>query len=642
MSTLTSLEEFRRYADGLPIFIWTQAADGRIDWANQTSRDFVGLPEAIVTTPAGWAQLIHPDDLEAVIAAFGSAVERRATYEIEHRIKPATADASAYRWVHARSTPQFNSQGELVSWLGSGTDIHDARMRTAERAAFLADLAEKEADSFKTIADSVPLMMWSARADGWIDWYNRRWYEYTGQTPTGAAGWGWQHVYHPDELTRITDAWAHSIATGEPFGTELRMRRADGTFRMFLVRAAPICNRAGKISRWFGTNTDIDFGYNLRMRERNIAQTFQDAALQVQLPNVPGLSFDAIYEAAQSDAFVGGDWFDAFRLIDGRVALSVGDVAGSGLKAAVTMGSLRQSIRTATLINPDPIAVLDAVDRIVRDTGPELFATAFVAVFDPIAGELRYASAGHPPPILRRRDGSVGTLSHSGLPLGLRQRDFAISPCLAIEPGMLLVLYTDGLTEFNRDPVSGEAKVIAAVSAVSAPEQPAHDIYHAVIDAAGPHDDIAILTAFFGDDIERRDGRHGVWSWTFDATDADAARATRRAFAGLLTDGGMSAYDVTSAELVFAELIGNVLRYASRNVRVALDRSGESPVLHVVDEGSGFEHNPRLPNDLLSESGRGLYIVSHLAKELSIARRPVGGSHMRAVLSGNSGRGPAF
>jgi serine phosphatase RsbU (regulator of sigma subunit) len=198
---------------------------------------------------------------------------------------------------------------------------------------------------------------------------------------------------------------------------------------------------------------------------------------------------------AQSDALIGGDWFDAFRLIDGRVALSVGDVAGSGLKASVTMASLRQSIRTATLINPDPIAVLDAVDRIVRDMGPELFATAFVSVFDPVHGELRYASAGHPPPLVRRRDGSISALAHSALPLGLREREFEISPSLTIEPGMLLVMYTDGLTEFGRDPVSGEAKVVDALRAVDAADSPAHHIYHHVIDAAGPHDDIAILTA---------------------------------------------------------------------------------------------------------------------------------------------------
>ncbi len=616
----------------LPIFVWTQLPDGRIDWANRTWYDFVDLPEELARSPEGWARIIHPDDLAGVRATFATITRERTTLELEHRVRPANAGADAYRWILSRLTPQFDARGEITHWLGTGTDIHDTRIRAAERAALGSKLAEREAESFRTLADGVPQMIWSARPDGWIEWYNRRWYEYTGQTPEEAAGLGWHGVAHPEELPRITSQWTRAFAAGSPFETEMRMRRADGVYRMFLTRAAPMHEDQGEIVRWFGTCTDIDSEYNLRMRERRIAQTFQDAALEVQLPTVPGLSFDAIYEPAQSDALVGGDWFDAFRLVDGRVVVSVGDVAGSGLKAAVTMASLRQSIRTASRINPDPIAVLDAVDRIVRDMEADVFATAFVAVFDPVAGDLRYASAGHPPPLVRDRHGRITVLTHPALPLGLRQRDFEISPSLAIEPGMLLVMYTDGLTEFGRDPVAGEAKAIAALTTVDASDAPAHAIYRAVIDAAGPHDDIAILTAYFDDEIERRNGTHGVWSWTFDATDERAARSTQHAFAGVLAAGGMLDDDVVSAELVFAELIGNVLRYAPRNVRVALDRTGDNPVLHVVDEGAGFEHNPHLPVDVLSEHGRGLYIVSHLSKELSITRRVLGGSHMRAVL----------
>jgi PAS domain S-box-containing protein len=630
----TAVHEFRRYADSLPIFVWTQTRDGRIDWANRTWHDYVQLPEKIATTPEGWAEVIHPDDLASVLDVFGQAINGRTVFECEHRIKPAGAAEDAYRWMLARATPQFDAAGQVVSWLGTGIDIHDARMRGAERAALLAQLAEKEAESFRTIADSVPQMMWSARADGWVEWYNRRWYEYTGQTRPQAEGWGWHSVHHPDELPRLQRGWTASLAAAEPFEMEVRMRGADGGYRMFLSRAIPLRDAAGTVVRWFGTSTDIDFEYNLRMRERRIAQTFQNAALQATLPTVPGIEFDAIYVPAQSDALIGGDWFDAFRLMDGRIVMSVGDVAGNGLNAAVTMGSLRQSIRTAALINPDPIAVLAAVDRIARDMSADLFATAFIAVFDPIHHELRYASAGHPPPLLRTREGNVTTLGTSSLPLGLRQRDFELAPFVAIEPGTLLVMYTDGLSELDRDPVAGEARLLATLRTLEPREHPAHELYHAIVTGPGPHDDIAILTATFSDDVELTDRARGIWRWTFDVTDAAAARATRNAFAALLARAGLAADDIVSAELVFAELVGNVVRYAARTVRVALDVTAESPVLHVLDEGSGFEHNPRLPGDMLSEHGRGLYIVSHLTQELSITRRTVGGSHMRAVLSG--------
>lgn len=123
----------------------------------------------------------------------------------------------------------------------------------------------------------------------------------------------------------------------------------------------------GSIMRWAGSATDVhdrraaaDVLRQHYARDHEASLAFQNAALPQSLPTVPGLAFDAIYEAAGEDAFVGGDWYDAFRLPDGRVVISVGDVVGSGLGAAVTMGAVRQVIRGAAQVFPEPAAVLDA------------------------------------------------------------------------------------------------------------------------------------------------------------------------------------------------------------------------------------------------------------------------------------------
>ncbi len=126
-----------------------------------------------------------------------------------------------------------------------------------------------------------------------------------------------------------------------------------------------------------------------------------------------------------------------------------------------------------------------------------------------------------------------------------------------------------------------------------------------------------------------------MWSWTFEASDAEAAYAARNEFTHVLRDNGMSDNEVENAHVVFGELVGNVVRYAPGTIRKALDRTSTSPVLHVLDDGSGFEYNRALPSDVMAESGRGLYVVSHLTKELSITRRRGAGSHTRAVLCGN-------
>src|SRR5215212_2412499 len=96
-----------------------------------------------------------------------------------------------------------------------------------------------------------------ADAEGWIFWYNRRWYEYTGTTPAEMEGWGWQSVHDPAMLPEVMERWKGSIATGEPFDMVFPLRGADGLFRSFLTRVQPLRDKDGRIIRWFGTNTDI-------------------------------------------------------------------------------------------------------------------------------------------------------------------------------------------------------------------------------------------------------------------------------------------------------------------------------------------------------------------------------------------------
>jgi len=125
-------------------------------------------------------------------------------------------------------------------------------------AKFRTEEALKESEEqFRTLADSIPNLTWWANADGYITWYNQRWYEYTGTTPQEMEGWGWQSVHDPEVLPKVLERWKASIATGEPFDMEFPLRGADGIFRPFLTRVMPLTDSAGKVLRWFGTNIDI-------------------------------------------------------------------------------------------------------------------------------------------------------------------------------------------------------------------------------------------------------------------------------------------------------------------------------------------------------------------------------------------------
>ncbi len=127
----------------------------------------------------------------------------------------------------------------------------------AERSKSRADLEASERNA-RLIVDSIPTLAWTARVDGWLDFFNRRWFEYTGTTAEQMNGWGWKSVHDPASLPEVTERWETSIRTGQPFEMIFPLRRADGTFRAHLTRVHPIVDADGKVTRWFGTNTDIE------------------------------------------------------------------------------------------------------------------------------------------------------------------------------------------------------------------------------------------------------------------------------------------------------------------------------------------------------------------------------------------------
>ncbi len=234
------------------------------------------------------------------------------------------------------------------------------------------------------------------------------------------------------------------------------------------------------------------------MRERHVAATLQQAFMPQEFPVRPGVSFDALYRPGKGDATLGGDWYDAFETRRGDIVVAIGDVTGNGVQAARTMVQLREAVRVASVRTVDPADILCmANDALFVESG-DRYASAWVGVLPASATTMTYASAGHPPPFVRYRDGRVVQLRHAGQMLGvLRDCEIQNEP-LAIEPGMLLVLYTDGLTEIGHDVVAGEREIAQVLldPTFAANPLPARALERAIVD--GPaHDDLAILTLRF-------------------------------------------------------------------------------------------------------------------------------------------------
>ena len=117
--------------------------------------------------------------------------------------------------------------------------------------------SETREQQFRTLANSIPQLAWMANQEGYIFWYNDRWYDYTGTTLEEMEGWGWRKVHHPDEVERVVERIKVAFATGEPWEDTFPLRGKNGEYRWFLSRALPIKDADGKVVRWFGTNTDI-------------------------------------------------------------------------------------------------------------------------------------------------------------------------------------------------------------------------------------------------------------------------------------------------------------------------------------------------------------------------------------------------
>jgi serine phosphatase RsbU (regulator of sigma subunit)/anti-sigma regulatory factor (Ser/Thr protein kinase) len=402
-------------------------------------------------------------------------------------------------------------------------------------------------------------------------------------------------------------------ADGAPVGV-LHLRGADHADVRFLRALADRCARALANARRFE-------------RERHVALTFQNAALVSDLPNGSGYRFDAIYEAGRAEALVGGDWYDAFRLADGRFVVSIGDVVGSGLEAAIAMVNVRQTVRGVAQVHPDPALMLAAAERTLRAQHPDRFVTAFVGVIDPVTQQCAYANAGHPGPYLRLPDGAVVQVPGGGVPLGLDLTTSIDVQQFVLPPGSMLVLYTDGLIEATRDVLEGERRLELALRDPALPQRDraAQFLRDSVLGDA-PRDDVAIM-------VITVEGSVPVQRWRFDPRWRDVAARVRRELCTSLERTSLGAARAVDVELVFAELIGNALRHTPGTVELILEAHAGRVVLHLLDKGPGFEFSPRLPSDLYSEFGRGLFLIACFATDFSVERRPGGGSHARITFA---------
>jgi hypothetical protein len=337
-------------------------------------------------------------------------------------------------------------------------------------------------------------------------------------------------------------------------------------------------------------------------------------------------------------------WFDVFALSETCFAVSIGNVAGAGGDSAAIVRAIRRTFGPSD-VQTGPKKLLLAADAMLREAASAAtFATAIVGIIDSTEQTFTYVSAGHPPPFMRFADGSVSALPADGLPIGLIECEYPPAQVVVdLRAAGLVLLYSSMVVHATKNVSDGLERLrhVLADDRLAHCSSPAAWIARRML-ADTSHAEAALLALTFPPRPHAESGPPpaGVaprWtvSWSFDSKGA-ASLGARHAFLGCLNSKHTGVpIDLAAAELIFGELLGNVVRHAPGPVEISLDWTDTLPVLHVLDNGPGFRSRrkrERLPVDDWSESGRGLFIVNACAVSFTVRNRHGRGTHASATL----------
>jgi formate hydrogenlyase transcriptional activator len=241
-----SARELRDVIEAVPAMVWSSLPDGSVDFINHRWQEFTGLP-ADDALGWNWEAAVHPDDRDRFVADWRAALAGGQPMETEVRVRAANGE---YRWLFVRNVPVRDERGKIVKWYGASVDI-DERKRAEETIR----QSEKQ---LRDVIQTMPSIAWTNRPDGSIEFVNKRWQEYTGMSAEQSIGFGWHDVLHPNDVDRYLEKRKASLAAGDLFEDELRIRSGRiGEYRWFISRAVPLRDERGNIIRWYGTATDI-------------------------------------------------------------------------------------------------------------------------------------------------------------------------------------------------------------------------------------------------------------------------------------------------------------------------------------------------------------------------------------------------
>jgi PAS domain S-box-containing protein len=639
----------RMLADAIPQIICTAAPNGRIDHFNRRWFEFTGLSAEQTYAKGGWRAAIHPDDLPALEARMRDAVATGSDFSLETRVRSATGE---YRWFLARAMALRAEDGSVVRYFSAATDIDDQK-RHERRETFLAHVSEVLASTLDVhailrkitelcvpaFADWCQVQSLSPDEELVVEAVRHRDLQLNELLETlvgrnvitvGDASSGSPLVVRQAH-SRVLDheasvrAVQENVGDGDDravyesagIGTALivpLIARGEPRGTLHLVKVDPS-------SSW--SNTTVEIAEELARRaavafdnsrlyehEHRVASALQRAMLPAHLPSHERIELSYAYRPAERESRVGGDWYDAFRISEDRVAVSIGDVGGHGLEAAVAMNEARHALRLSALEGLTPAQTLRRANAALMLNEEHPIITAIFGVIDVTRSRFRYSCAGHPPPAIAPLSGKARYLQGGGVPLGVDLAATFPAREVELEPYTTILLYTDGLIEYDRDIERESRRLLDALSArvQDRSADGAGILLRYVLDNR-QMDDIAILAATIlparPDPVELR--------LPAAPTSAAVARRLAARYARVAKLGSERTFDVTIA---VGEAVANAVEHAYRgrsgDFVLRLSARDEKIFGEVQDLGTWRDGQPD------PDRGRGLAILRATTSRLAL------------------------
>ena len=247
-------ERFRLIANATSDAIWDwDLLNNAIWWGESFYKSFGFVRSEETTRGPFWLDRIHPEDRDRVNKDIHDAINNAKDWTARYRFQKANG---SYALILDKGTVLTDNDGKPFRMVGAMMDITETEA-AAKKLEEKNDELQAVLQEFKVVTDFMPQMVWTTEPDGYHNFFNKRWYDYTGLTYNETKDKGWNEVLHPDDQSRAWQVWNHSLQTGDPYEIEYRFKRFDGEYRWFLGRALPIRDENGKIIKWFGTCTDV-------------------------------------------------------------------------------------------------------------------------------------------------------------------------------------------------------------------------------------------------------------------------------------------------------------------------------------------------------------------------------------------------